>query len=137
MIGLWKALRRWLEGAADAEFTAAGALRELGGGLALGFLLFSAMACVVMLLGGMRIEGVRGAGRIWALLAMAVTSGVFEALFRGVLFRHVEAMLGSWAALAFRRRCSARPIWAIRLSFVRASPSRWKRATSCWARPIC
>ncbi len=102
VIGLWKALRRWLEGAADAEFTAAGALRELGGGLALGFLLFSAMACVVMLLGGMRIEGVRGAGQIWALLAMAVTSGVFEeALFRGVLFRHVEAMLGSWAALAF------------------------------------
>ena len=32
---------------------------------------------------------------------MAITSGLFEeTLFRGVLFRHIEAMLGSWAALA-------------------------------------
>ena len=101
VIAVWKALRRWLEGEGDAEFAMNGAARELGGGLALGFLLFSGMACVVMLLGGMRIEGVRGAGQIWAMLAMAITSGVFEeALFRGVLFRHIEAMLGSWAALA-------------------------------------
>ncbi|WP_292683685.1 CPBP family intramembrane glutamic endopeptidase [Novosphingobium sp.] len=43
----------------------------------------------------------RGAGQIWAMLAMGTTSAVFEeVLFRGVLFRHIEAMLGSWAALA-------------------------------------
>lgn len=101
VVGLWKALRRWLEGEGDAEFATPGALRELGGGLALGFLLFSAMAGVVMLLGGLRIEGLRGAGQIWAMLAMGLTSAVVEeVLFRGVLFRQVEAMLGSWAALA-------------------------------------
>ena len=101
VVGLWKALRRWLEGEGDAEFAVPGALRELGGGLALGFLLFSAMAGVVMLLGGLRIEGLRGAGQIWAMLAMGLTSAVVEeVLFRGVLFRQVEAMLGSWAALA-------------------------------------
>jgi len=101
VIAVWKALRRWLEGEGDAEFAMNGAAMELGGGLALGSLLFSGMAGVVMLLGGMRIEGVRGAGQIWAMLAMAITSGLFEeTLFRGVLFRHIEAMLGSWAALA-------------------------------------
>ncbi len=101
IIGLWKGLRRWLEGQADAEFAFPGAAAELGRGLALGFGLFLAMALVVMLLGGLRIEGVRGAGQLTALAAMAITSGVFEeALFRGVLFRHIEAMLGSWAALA-------------------------------------
>ena len=101
LVGLWKALRRWLEGEGDGEFTLPRAGTELGGGLALGFLLFSGMALVVLLLGGLRIEGVRGAGQIWAMLAMGTTSAVFEeVLFRGVLFRHIEAMLGSWAALA-------------------------------------
>ena len=69
LVGLWKALRRWLEGEGDGEFTLPRAGTELGGGLALGFLLFSGMALVVLLLGGLRIEGVRGAGQIWAMLA--------------------------------------------------------------------
>ena len=74
IIGLWKLLRHWLEGQPDAEFAFPGAAAELGRGLALGFGLFTAMALVVMLLGGLRIEGVRGAGQFTALAAMAIRS---------------------------------------------------------------
>lgn len=96
-----KALRCWVEGSSDTDFPRAGALRELGQGLILGFALFALAAGLVAMLGGLRIEGVRGLGQIWSLGAMAVTSAVFEeALFRGVLLRHIETMLGSWAALA-------------------------------------
>ncbi len=96
-----KALRRWLEGGRDTEFTGPGALRELGLGLGLGFALFTLAACVVAALGALRIEGLRGLGQVWSLGAMALTSAVFEeTLFRGVLLRHLEALLGSWAALA-------------------------------------
>lgn len=96
----WKGLRRWLEGETDREFSGGGAARELGGGLLLGFGLFSVASALVAVLGGLQVEGLRGLGQLWAMLAMAVTSATFEeTLFRGVLFRQVEAMLGSWAAL--------------------------------------
>ena len=40
-------------------------------------------------------------GALWSMLSMAVFSGVFEeTLLRGVVLRHLEAMLGTWAALA-------------------------------------
>lgn len=97
----WKALMRWLERVPDQGFAGANAGRELGSGLLIGFVLFSAMTGVVALLGGIEIVGVRGVGALWAMLAMAVISGTFEeVLFRGILFRHIETMLGSWAALA-------------------------------------
>ncbi len=97
----WKALMRWLERVPDQGFAMPGAARELGSGLLIGFVLFSAMTGVVALLGGIEIVGVRGVGALWAMLAIAVISGTFEeVLFRGILFRHIEAMLGSWAALA-------------------------------------
>lgn len=103
VIGVWKALQRWLERRDDREFASAGALPELGGGLVFGVLLFSGMAATVWLLGGLTISGVRGTaglGALWSMLAMAITSAVVEeTLFRGILFRHVEAMLGTWAAL--------------------------------------
>ncbi len=103
IIAVWKGLQRWLERRTDAEFAAAGALPELGGGVVFGVALFSAMAGLVALLGGLSIVGVRGIssiGALWTMLAMAITSGVVEeTLFRGILFRHVEALLGTWAAL--------------------------------------
>lgn len=101
VIAVYKALRRFLERAPDAEFALPGAGRELGAGLLGGFVLFSAMAGIVALLGGLQVEGVRGIGQLWSMLAMGIVSGTIEeALFRGILFRHIEAMLGSWAALA-------------------------------------
>lgn len=101
LILAWKGLRRGLEGAPDAEFALPRAGLELGAGLLLGAALFSAITGLVWLMGGLDIERVRGPGHLQGMLAMAIFSGVFEeALFRGVLLRHLEAMLGSWAALA-------------------------------------
>ena len=96
----WKALQRWLERRADGEFALAGAGKELGLGLLIGFLLFSTATGIVALLGGLEVLGLRGQGALWAMLAMAVTSGTIEEiLFRGILLRHLEAVLGTWAAL--------------------------------------
>ena len=101
IIGLWKLLHRWLERSEDREFAFAGAAPELGAGLVLGFVLFSGMTGIVALLGGFEVLGLRGMGALWSMLSVAVFSGIFEeTLFRGVLFRHIEAMLGTWAALA-------------------------------------
>jgi len=97
----WKAIKRWLEHAPDTELPLTRLPAELPAGLLLGFLLFSTMTGVVALLGGFEVLGVRGAGQIWSMLAMAVISGTFEeTLFRGILFRHLEGLLGSAAALA-------------------------------------
>lgn len=101
LVGLWKLLRRYLEGDQDHELRFDHNLAELGQGLAIGFMLFSLMTTIVAMLGGFEVLGVRGWGAIWPMAAMAITSGTFEEiLFRGVLFRLLEAMLGSWAALA-------------------------------------
>lgn len=100
IIGLWKLLHRWPERSEDREFAFAGAAPELGAGLATGFALFSGMTGIVALLGGFEVLGLRGMGALWSMLAVAVFSGLFEeVLFRGVLFRHIETLLGSWAAL--------------------------------------
>ena len=97
----WKALQRWLERREDREFAWRKSGQELGLGLLLGFALFSAATGIVAVLGGFEVLGLRGQGALWAMLAMAVTSGTIEEImFRGILLRHLEAMLGSWAALA-------------------------------------
>ena len=101
IIGLSKLLHRWLERTEDQEFTKARALPETGAGLIGGFALFCVATGIIALLGGFEVLGLRGLGALWSMLSMAVFSGVFEeTLFRGVLFRHIETMLGSWAALA-------------------------------------
>ena len=90
-IATYKGYKRLIERAADREL----ALGLMGGGL-----LFSAMTGIVAALGGFEILGLRGAGAIWSMLSLAVFSGVFEELlFRGIVFRQLEAWLGSWLAL--------------------------------------
>lgn len=77
------------------------ALAELGAGLSGGFLIFSAVTGVVALMGGFTITGVRGFGDFWTWLGIALYSGmVEEALFRGVMQRQIEAVFGTWVALA-------------------------------------
>jgi membrane protease YdiL (CAAX protease family) len=59
------------------------------------------MTGIVALLGGFEVLGLRGLGALWSMLALAVFSGVFEEiLLRGIVFRQIEAWLGSWIALA-------------------------------------
>ncbi|MFN5782190.1 MAG: lysostaphin resistance A-like protein, partial [Novosphingobium sp.] len=70
-------------------------------GLAFGGGLFAIMTGIVALLGGFEVLGLRGLGALWSMLALAVFSGVFEEiLLRGIVFRQIEAWLGSWIALA-------------------------------------
>lgn len=97
----YKLFQRWLERREDAEFALADAGKELGLGLAIGFLLFSVMVGIVALLGGFGIDGLRGMGRFWSVLSLSIASGLFEeVMFRGIAFRQIEAMAGSWVALA-------------------------------------
>jgi membrane protease YdiL (CAAX protease family) len=102
LILVWKAFRRWVEGQRDHEFTLPGAGQELGAGLLTGFVLFSLMTGMVALLGGIEIVGTRpfAQTQFWEWAALAVASGLFEeTLFRGILLRHLERLVGTWWAL--------------------------------------
>lgn len=98
--GAWRLYRDKLEGPGP-ELALNGAAGELGRGLLLGFALFSAATAGVALLGGFRIEGVRGIGNLWEMLAIAIFSGFYEeVIFRGVVLRHLEPLVGTFGALA-------------------------------------
>jgi len=100
---LWKASRRWLEGERDREFALAGSARELGAGLFAGFALFCLMTGLVALLGGIAITGVRSFGQtqFWIWASLGAASGIVEeTLFRGILLRQLERLVGTWWALA-------------------------------------
>lgn len=93
--------RRWVEQAPREPADPARAARELAAGLAAGFVLFSIAAGMVALLGGFSILRLRGEGDLWYWLGIAFFSGmVEEAVFRGVVQRQLEAMFGTWTALA-------------------------------------
>lgn len=97
----YKGYKRWIERAPDRELEFTDAGRELALGLAGGAMLFTVMTGIVALLGGFEILGLRGAGAIWSMLSLAVFSSVFEEiLLRGIVFRQLEAWMGSWIALA-------------------------------------
>lgn len=96
----YKAFKRWVEREADTEFPAQNAVSELATGLLFGTLLFTAMTGIVALLGGFEVLGLRGAGQIWSMLAVAIVSGTIEeTLFRGVLLRQLEKLIGTPGAL--------------------------------------
>jgi len=100
---LWKASRRWLEGERDREFELAGSARELGAGLLAGFALFCLMTGLVALLGGIAVTGVRSFGQtqFWIWASLGAASGIVEeTLFRGILLRQLERLVGTWWALA-------------------------------------
>lgn len=74
--------------------------RELGIGLLVGAGRYTACEGVLMALGIYRIQGLNPPSFLIPALAMAISASVFEELlFRGVLYRSVEAWFGSWAAL--------------------------------------
>jgi len=84
-----------------AELSGAGAGRELGAGLLLGSLLFVGVIGTMAMLGGYRVDGTSGWEALLVPLTELVLVALFEeTLFRGVLYRNLERLLGSWAALA-------------------------------------
>jgi len=100
----WAAYRlyvRAIERRSAIEFGAQGAARELGSGLALGAALFSVVIGVLGALGVYTATGWRGPHVLVAPLAISVGAAVIEELlFRGAIFRIIEATLGTWIALA-------------------------------------
>ena len=82
------------------ELSLPGAGREWAIGGLIGVVLYSGCVLLLMLFGMYRIEGLNPLSYMIPAAAMAVKSSVFEELlFRGVLFRSVEAMAGSWIAI--------------------------------------
>jgi membrane protease YdiL (CAAX protease family) len=91
---------RAIERRSVSELALPGMARELGLGVLIGAGLYTACVLILMVLGVYRAEGLNGWSFLLPALAMALSSGTFEELlFRGVLFRSVEDMFGSWVAL--------------------------------------
>ena len=75
--------------------------RDLGGGLAIGFILFATVVGIAALLD---VYAITGRGDSSQLLLALVTTAIVpaiseELLFRGILFRWIEQFGGTWAAL--------------------------------------
>lgn len=99
-IGLYAAYGRLIERRAVSELATPGLVREWAIGALVGAGLYTACAVILMLLGIYRVEGVNSLAFLLPGLALAIKSGVFEELlFRGVLFRSVEAIFGSWVGI--------------------------------------
>jgi membrane protease YdiL (CAAX protease family) len=82
------------------ELSLTGMGRELGLGLAVGAGLYAGCVLILIVLGIYRIEGLNPWIFLLPAVAMALSSGIFEELlFRGVLFRTLEEVFGSWIAL--------------------------------------
>lgn len=97
---LYRALVQAIERREASELDTTGSVRELAIGLGIGFALFSGMTAVVAALGGFSVQGLRGLGNLWDMLAVAILSAFYEELiFRGIAMRHLEGMIGSIGAL--------------------------------------
>jgi membrane protease YdiL (CAAX protease family) len=92
---------RLIERRTPTAFGLNGWAKELGAGLLIGFLIFSAIVGVMALFGGYRVVGTNGPAVLWPVLGIALLSGFSEEIImRGLVFRLVERWLGSWVALA-------------------------------------
>ena len=92
---------RFIERRPANELSLSGAGKEWGIGMLVGAGLYTSCALILIALGMYRIEGLNPWTFVIPAVAMALSSGVFEELlFRGVLFRSVEDMFGSWISLA-------------------------------------
>ncbi|HVI99158.1 MAG TPA: type II CAAX endopeptidase family protein [Sphingomonas sp.] len=99
--GAYLAFVKLVERRTPTAFGLAGWAKELGAGLLIGFLIFSAIVGVMALFGGYRVVGTRGLEVLWPVLGISLISGFPEEIvLRGVVFRLLERWLGSWIALA-------------------------------------
>ncbi len=84
------------------DLSAKGAFTLSAAGLAIGFLLFSAVTAIAYVAGVYRITGYGGtSGFLVSFASMALLPGFREELlFRGIFFRWIEEFGGTWLALA-------------------------------------
>lgn len=99
-IVVYVAFVRFVERRPVGELARAPLARELGGGLLAGAGLYTLCVLIQMVLGVYRVDGINPLPLILPSIAMAISSSVFEELLhRGVIFRNVEELAGSWIAL--------------------------------------
>lgn len=92
---------RYVEGRSVTEFALAGSAKELGLGMLIGAGIFSAVILVLVTGGWYGVAGTNHWTVIFApLLAAAGAAYVEELVVRGILFRNLEDLLGSWISLA-------------------------------------
>lgn len=98
--GVYIAWGRYVERRDVTELSLPGAGREWGIGALIGVGLYTGCVLALIMLGAYRIEGFNPVSFMIPAIALALKSGIFEELiFRGVLFRSVEEMAGSWIAI--------------------------------------
>lgn len=83
------------------DFRFGHAMRDLGGGVGIGFALFAIVVGIAALTGVYSVTGAGSAnGLVLALVSTAIVPAIVEELlFRGILFRWIEEFGGTWAAL--------------------------------------
>lgn len=100
-IGVYTLFVRWIERRPVTEFDGRGWWRELGAGVLAGLVLFSIVLAIIAALGGYRVIGTNPATVLYPALAIAISSGVIEEIvLRGLFFRLIERLAGSWIAVA-------------------------------------
>jgi len=98
---VYTAFVRLVEHREPSELALAPMPREWSIGALIGAGLYTLCVLILMTLGIYRVEGLNPASFLLTAIAMAISTGIFEELvFRGVLFRILEEVLGSWIALA-------------------------------------
>ena len=99
-LALYYAYGRIIERREVTELSTPGMGREWATGALIGAGLITGCVLILLGLGLYRIEGLNPATFLIPAVALAISSGTFEELFfRGVIFKSVEDMAGSWIAL--------------------------------------
>ena len=99
-LAIYLAWGRLIERREVTELSVPGMGREWATGALIGAGLYVSCAVLLMILGMYRIDGLNPWTYLVPAIAMALSSGLFEELFfRGVVFRSVEEMLGTWISL--------------------------------------
>lgn len=100
-LAVYVGFARYIERRPVSELSLPGMGRELGTGLLIGACLYALCVFILIALGMYRIDGLNPWYFVLPAVGMALSSGIFEELlFRGVLFRSVEELFGSWISLA-------------------------------------
>ena len=100
-LGTYLAACRWIERRTPAELALPYALPELGIGMLGGLGLFSLTMAILWACGVYHPVGLGGLGHLGGGFVPALLGGIIEEiLFRGLLFRLIAKVLGTWGALA-------------------------------------
>lgn len=92
---------RMTEGTDPPDLKPDDMVRQGAAGKLAGFALMAVTVGIIALAGSYRIAGWNPWQTVWAFIAMATVSGIVEEiLLRGIVFRHLETLIGSTSALA-------------------------------------